>query len=171
MCLGLFHINFFGGVLFAEGKRGEGKEISILSADRTDVIYTQTLLHLILSGSSPWDGAFPGHPHKGSLLSPAPSKCSTHSWYFDRRSQLKNFRNKQLWENCVFITYFLDVFQLHNTNTRRNTPENNLFFPPTEKSILSINIGNDSHFVGAKINGFFSSYVLAFNLICTQTYV
>lgn len=103
----------------------------------------------------------------------APRKCSTGSWYFDHRSQLKNFRNKQLWENGVFITYFLNAFQLHNTNMRKTTPENSLlfFFLLVKKSILNISVCNHSHFIGAKINGFFSSYVIVFNLMCTQIYV
>lgn len=34
-------------------------------------------------------------------------------------------------ENYIFITYFFNVFQLHNM--RRNIPENNLFFFPSIK--------------------------------------
>lgn len=98
----------------------------------------------------------------------APSKCSPDSWYFDCRSQLKNFRNKQLWENCIFITYSLDVFQLHNTNMRRNTPEKSFFLSSLlKKSILNINACNHACFIGAKINGFFSSYIIVFNSTCS----
>lgn len=65
------------------------------------------------------------------------------------------------------LTYFLDVLQLRNTNMRRNTPENKIISYPSKTSISNINICNRSHFIGAKIYVFFTSYVIIFNLTCT----
>lgn len=174
MGLGLFHINLGGtggGALFTKDKEARARRwaywvLIALMWFTLKLCYTSFFLVLLL-----WTEPSQAYLTKAQYFPQAPSKCSTNSWYFDRRSQLKNFRNKQLWENWVFITYFLDVFQLNNTYMRWNTPENNLRPGLPKRSILNINVCNHSHFIGAKINGFFSSYITVFHLMCTQIYV
>lgn len=100
----------------------------------------------------------------------APSKSFTDRRYSDHRYSNEGFPKLTAMGKVCIYNLFLDAFQLHNTNMRRNTPGNNLFSSPTERIILSINVCNHSHSTGAKINGFFSSYITVFNSMCTQIY-
>lgn len=163
---GLFHVNFWEAFLQRVKRRGRGDEHSSCWSHRWDLhsIPPRSFLLILFRQSLPRPT-----PQRVTAF---PSNSSTDSWYFDRRSQLKNFRNKQLWEKRVFVTIFLDVLQLHNTKMRWDTSENNLFFfPHATRSILNINVCDHSHVIATKINGFFRSHLIVFNSMCTQIYV
>lgn len=161
MGLSLFHFDF--GVHFCPGWW-----TSKCWLHRCD-LPSNFIAPLSFMSPTPLDEAFLSHHQKGSLLSPGSQQVPYRHSYFDCRSELKNFRNKLLWDKYIFITYFFNVFQLHNPSMRRNIPENNLFFfPPIEKKHFKYQCLYSSDFIGAKMNVFFSIHIRVFNLKCTQ---